>query len=257
MRRSWILLVPFLMGAKGQGCGGSYGSTDPAPIVEGTWAIQYDTTTEIDVRIGGAVYHKSLPKSGGVFSLTHEGKPIEFELDCARPEVVCPSEVWPTQVTVDQREEMYQHRMWVQIPMQSCSGRLVAPERTKCGANTINPECDPVCEGEITTSTHEAFGLINEAGSKFDLLLGGGIASNGVNCALLGISYAKAELVNSGSAAAPASWQSNAMHNGAVKTAYAGGCLWVGDPNMDGQLEALVLGATVEISTGFSGARVQ
>jgi hypothetical protein len=256
MKRTWLAFVlPFLMGAQGKGCGGAVSSTDPAPKVAGTWAIEYSTTTEVDVRIGGAVYHKSLPNSGGAFSITHQGKPISFELDCTRPEVVCPSEVWPTRVTIDQREAMYPHRMWVSIPTQSCSGPLVAPETSKCGSGTNNPDCDPVCDGEITTTTNEAFGVINDPGTKFDLLLGGGVASNGYNCALIGISYAKAELVNSGSAAAPASWQSNQMKNGAVKTAYAGGCLWLGDPDMDGQLEALVLGATVEISTGFTGTR--
>jgi hypothetical protein len=32
----------------------------------------------------------------------------------------------------------------------------------------------------------------------------------------------------------------------------SGGCLWAGDPNMDGQLEAFVVGASVRFSAGFS-----
>jgi len=36
---------------------------------------------------------------------------------------------------------------------------------------------------------------------------------------------------------------------------YAGGCLWAGDPDMDGELEAIVLGASVTFQTGFTGVR--
>ena len=42
---------------------------------------------------------------------------------------------------------------------------------------------------------------------------------------------------------------------GDVVTAFAGGCLWVGDPNMDGELEALVLGGTIKLATGFSATK--
>jgi hypothetical protein len=45
------------------------------------------------------------------------------------------------------------------------------------------------------------------------------------------------------------------MGDGTIKTAYAGGCLWVGDPNMDGKTAALVVGASVEISTGFTAVK--
>jgi len=44
--------------------------------------------------------------------------------------------------------------------------------------------------------------------------------------------------------------------NGLVTVGYGGGCLWAGDPNMDGELEALVVGASVTFTTGFSGARL-
>lgn len=247
--------LPMNMGAQG-GCGGSSPivSTTATPDIAGRWAITYEPTLEVDVRIGGAVQHKSLPAAGGTFSITQEGKPITFKIDCARPEVVCPSEVWPGEVAIEQREAMYPHRMWVKIPTQKCSGKEAPADPKKCGQGTPNPDCKPVCDGEVTTTTAEAFGVINEGGSAFDLLLGGGIASNGVNCVLLGLSTAKANLINIG-AARSAAWQAREMKDGVVKTGYAGGCLWAGDPNHDGQVEALVLGASVEISTKFSGKR--
>lgn len=244
--------LPFLIGADG-GCG-AFTSTTPAPDVTGKWAITYGNTLAVKVTIGGSVYSQNLSASGGNFSITHQGKPYSFNLDCARPEVVCPSEVWPTTVDIDQRDAMYKHRMWVKIPTQQCSGMTMAPQASQCGSGTPNPECKPVCSGAVTTTTADAFGLISETGDRFDLLLGGGFASNGVNCALLGISGASATLLSTGKGV---DWQGTQMTNGSVKTGFAGGCLWVGavDP-LTGKPEALVLGASLEISTPFTGKRL-
>jgi hypothetical protein len=241
------------MGAKG-GCGGAISSTDPAPDVAGQWNVAYASTMEVDVTIGGAVYHQSLSNQGGAFSVTHQGQPISFDIDCSRPDVICPSEVWPTSVAIDQRDPMYPHRMWVNIPTQSCSGQLVQPAASECGTGTLNPDCKPVCSGTVTTSSADAFGVIAEDGLSFNLLLGGGVATNGYNCALLGISWAQASLVNSG-AASTSNWESTAMSDGQIKTAYAGGCIWAGDPNQDGKTAALLVGATVEISTAFTAGK--
>jgi hypothetical protein len=245
--------LPFLLGAEGGGgCGGTFGSKEPAPNVSGSWNITYGTTMDVDVKVGGSTYHQSMTSSGGTFSFMHAGTAFSFNIDCARPEVVCPSEVWPAQVTIDQRDAMYQHRMWVKIPTQTCNGQTVAPNQSECGAGTTNPDCKPICTGTVTTSSADAFGLIREGGTGFDLLLGGGFASNGINCALLGLSVASAELetVKFGS-----SWTANAMGNGQVKTGYAGGCLWAGPVDTQGKPSATVIGATVEIKTSFTGRK--
>jgi hypothetical protein len=250
---SWLLLLPVTMGAKG-GCGGAISSTDPAPEVAGHWAVAYDDSMQIKVTIGGAIYSQSLPNSGGIFSITHQGQPISFNLDCSRPDVVCPSEVWPTMVSIDQHDPTYPHRMWVTIPTQSCSGQLVQPPASECGANTNNPDCKPVCNGNVTTASAEAFGVIAEDGSNFGLALGGSVVTNGYNCAMLGLSWAQADLVNQG-ASSTENWVSTSMSNGQIKTAYAGGCIWAGDPNQDGKTAALLVGATVEISNGFTAQK--
>jgi len=244
--------LPFLTGNTGGGCG-SFTSTSPAPDVTGPWAIQYGTNMTVKVTIGGSVYTQDLGPTGGAVSITHGGKLYAFSVDCNRPEVVCPSEVWPASVRIDQRDATYKHRMWVSIPVQKCNGQTVAPPASECGAGTPNPECKPVCNGTVTTSTADAFGLINEAGSKFDLFLGGGFATNGVNCALLGLSAASAQIVSTGKGT---DWQATAFQSGTVKTGFAGGCLWGGavDP-LTGKPEALVLGATLEMSTPFTGTR--
>ncbi|MCP4447764.1 MAG: hypothetical protein GY811_20865 [Myxococcales bacterium] len=44
---------------------------------------------------------------------------------------------------------------------------------------------------------------------------------------------------------------------GLVTVGYGGACPWVGDPDMDGDLETLLLGASVEFRTGFTGERAE
>lgn len=249
-----LVMTPWLTGARGN-CG-AVDSTDPAPRVAGVWGVTYDDTFDVQIVLGGAVYDATLPSSGGAVTIDHEGTPISFMLDCSRPEVVCPSEVWPAMVTIDQRDEEFQHRMWVAIPRQACMGTERRPLPSECGAETTNPDCLDICDGEVSTVTRDAFGLIAEGGASFDLLLGAGVATNGVNCALLGISSAHANLSNVGSAATE-DWESVAMEAGTIRTAYAGGCLWAGDPDMDEELEALVIAASVDIRTGFTAARAE
>lgn len=246
-------LFPLLTGAKGGGCGAANSRT-PAPDVSGDWDIAYDDTLGIEVTVGGAVYTAELGAEGGAFTIDHDGQPFTFDLDCAAPEVVCPSEAWPETVSIEQRLARAPHQMFVDLPTQSCSGTTHDPDPAECGQGTLNPDCEPVCDGDVVTTSREVWGVIDEPGESFDLLLGGGVATNGVNCLLLGISVASADLVNQG-ASGTSEWRAVAMENGEVTTAYSGGCLWAGDPNLDGQLEALVLGASVKFTTGFVGSR--
>ncbi len=245
-----LLGLPLLQGAQGDGC--AAGSTSAAPDVTGWWDIAYDDTIGVEVKIGGAVYDAQLPAGGGSFTITHQGTPITFNLDCARPEVLCPSEVWPTQVEVDQRDLQHQHQMVVTLPQQQCMGDLEEPATGTCGTGTDNPNCDPVCNGSIDVKSAQVFGVIGESGDSFRLYLGAGVVTNGINCAMIGASVADADLVTTKTSGA---WSADAMKNGLVTVGYAGACLWAGDPNHDGQVDAFVAGASVTFTTGFTGAR--
>lgn len=238
--------LPLLMGAQGDGC--AAGSTSPAPDVRGTWDVQYDNTIGIEVKIGGAVYNEELGAGGGSFTIDHDGKPYTFDLDCARPDIVCPSEAWPDRVVIEQRDVAKQHQMIVNLPQQTCDGALERPDIGTCGAGTSNPNCDLVCGGDITVKTAQAFGVIGETGETFRLYLGAGIVTNGINCAMLGYSVADADLVNEG--ASGADWESVAMEAGLVTIGYSGACLFAG--TMNGTDQALLVGAEVKFTTGFT-----
>jgi len=245
--------LPFLTAAKGDGCAAS--SRSPAPDVSGSWNVSYDDQIGVEVTIGGSVYTTELGPHGGAFTITHGGRPITFDLDCDRPDVLCPSEAWPTTVEVEQRDVRFEHRMYVTLPTQRCDGALVGPAPDACGAGTDNPDCDAVCDGTIAVSSEERFGVIGEDGDSFRLYLGAGVASNGVNCALFGWSVADADLDTVGGAD-DGDWEAVAMNNGLVTVGYAGGCLWAGDPDMDGETEALILGAGIRFTTGFTADRL-
>ncbi|HJL00676.1 MAG TPA: hypothetical protein RMH85_10755 [Polyangiaceae bacterium LLY-WYZ-15_(1-7)] len=243
-----LALAPMLGGA--DGCGAAF-SESPAPNMAGDWDVSYDDRLDVEIAIGGATYTEELGAGGGVVELTHEGQPLMFDLRCERPEVVCPSEVWPSEVGFRQDDERYPHRVWLQIPHQECMGALRDPAPSECGAGTQNPECEQVCDGAIETSYREAFGVIDEPGESWRVGLGAGFATNGINCVLLGASVAEGDLTTTGTAE-DGDWEATATR-GDVVTTYGGGCLWAGDPDMDGELEALVLGATVRFATGFAG----
>lgn len=243
---------PLLTGARGDGC--AAGSRSPAPDVTGTWAITYDDTLDVTIQIGGAVYEQQIGVQGGLITIDHEGQPLTFDLDCSRPEILCPSEAWPGQVTIEQRNTVYEHQMIVTLPTQRCTGALVEPAPDQCGPGTNNEACDSVCTGDVVVDEVERFGVIGESGDSFRLYLGAGIATNGLNCALLGASVADGYLGVEGEPGT-AEWRATTMDAGVVTVGYAGGCLWAGDPNLDGELEALLIGASVKFTTGFTGIR--
>lgn len=245
--------LPLLTGAQGDGC--AAGSKSPAPDVTGNWAIDYDDTLDIEINIGGSVYQETLGPNGGSFSIVHGGFQLDFDLDCSRPEIICPSEAWPEVVEIEQRNAEFEHQMIVTLPFQTCDGQLRAADPEECGEGTNNPECEDVCEGEIVVNEQERFGVIGEAGESFRLYLGAGIATNGFNCALLAFSLADADLVSTGGPES-GDWVAESMDAGLVTVGYAGGCLWAGDPDMDQELEALVIGASITFTTGFTGERL-
>ncbi len=245
--------LPLLGAAAGDGCG-ALNSRSPAPDIGGTWDITYDDTLDVEITIGGNVYQETVGSQGGSVTINHNGEPFTFDLDCARTDVICPSEAWPESVQLEQRNDNFPHRMWASLLKQDCDGELIAPDDRTCTDDSLNPDCEDVCEGRIGVKRTDRFGVINEAGSRFDLFLGAGVASNGFNCLLLGTSQARASLETSGDES-EGDWLVERMTGGKVITAYAGGCLWAGDPNGDGNADALVLGAKVKFTTGFSGER--
>lgn len=252
---SALAIVPLVaMGADGtrSGCGGIH---DPGiPDATGEWAIDYDDTLTVEITLGDAVYAEEIGLAGGAITIEHEGQPLTFDLDCARPEVLCPSEAWPSTVSLLQKPDGIDALVEVTLPFQRCEGAEVEPDPATCGPGTHNPDCDAICDGELVVEEAVTGGIITDEGTKLSVFLGAGVASNGVHCALLGLSAATATLNTIGSEERD-TLEATHMEDGVVAAGYAGGCLWAGDPDDDGSLEALVLAASVVFKTGFTGVR--
>lgn len=254
-------VAPFLGGAEG-GCGPAF-SRDPAPDMSGQWNVAYANDLSVRITIGAGAarrtYDRTLDAGGGTFDvpLTPDGNEmVTFDLNCSDPNVVCPSEVWPSQVSFRQDNEEFTHRVFLQVPRQECMGDLVAPAASECGAGTLNPNCEDVCTGDVTTVLREAFGTIRDDESGFDVLLGAGVASNGINCAMLSVSVAQGDLVTTG-AAETEDWLATDVTNGEVVTGYAGGCLWAQNAGTPAEpsVEAVVIGASIELRTSYTATR--
>ncbi len=259
-------LLPFALGFTN--CGGALFSDTPAPDMSGDWDITYDDIVSVEIELGGAAYTAELGVDGGSFTIEHEGEPLTFDLQCEREDVICPSEVWYPQVLLEQREAQYPNRVWMPVERQVCDGDELEPAPEECGEGTENPDCEAVCSGEIVTETVDSFGLISEAGDEFAMVLGAGVASNGVNCAMLGLSVAEGDLVTNqdvaeeatdgaGSELAEEPWTVQQVTGGVISVGYAGACLWADDVDGDEELEAVAIGAKLVFRTGFEADRAE
>jgi len=238
-----------LVGAEGGGCGAV--STSPAPDFTGTWDVTYADNYDVTINLGGAIYTEEIGLAGGVITIDHEGQPLMFDLDCSLEAIVCPSEVLPASVEMAHDNEDFPHQVYMTIPGTRCMTEPVDADPMECGEGTANPECAPICEGEVVVEDVRVFGVIDEPGEQLEALLGAGATSNGVNCALLSLSTLTADITSTGTAEGE-DWTATAV-DGQITTAYAGGCVWVAE-TVDMELEGIAVGATIEITTDFSAA---
>ena len=54
--------------------------------------------------------------------------------------MVCPSEVWPTEVDFRQDDPNYPHRVWMQVTKQECSGTMISPDPSECGEGVLGEQ---------------------------------------------------------------------------------------------------------------------
>lgn len=83
------------------GCSTASGSAS-SPDIKGDWDVTYDDTMRLELRVGGLVQRDELGEQGGQLSLRDAGAGLDIDIDCTRPDVVCPSEVWPRELTLAQ-----------------------------------------------------------------------------------------------------------------------------------------------------------
>jgi hypothetical protein len=67
------------------------------------WDVTYDDVMDVEIRNGEHVQHTRVPALGGRPALDDAGALANLEIDCARPELVCPGEIWPSELRLDNR----------------------------------------------------------------------------------------------------------------------------------------------------------
>lgn len=92
-----MILLAFLCAAGAVGCGkGLAGAL--TPDFSGVWDLTYDDSIDVELRIGDRTMRGTLGAQGGSLAFEEANESVDLEVDCARPELVCPAEVWPREL---------------------------------------------------------------------------------------------------------------------------------------------------------------
>ncbi|MCC7073701.1 MAG: hypothetical protein IT383_20490 [Deltaproteobacteria bacterium] len=230
----------------------------PASDVRGNYQLSFDDRITIKLDIAGAKQSSEGSESGTV-TFQINGNPVVLDLAafCAKEEVKCPSEVLWTEVAVDQPN-------------------IAAANPNTHVLNVIDNRVHAPPAGVAA----EVIGGLIGADDRFTLLVGGQTRGNG-DCGLLALSVAEGRFSHEGESvvdepAAPAFVDGGTAIDGGVLD--GGTALDAGfvsrltippgspvDGIKDGRLRVgflgvcafgpALLGATLELSTGFSGTR--
>ena len=258
-----ICLAPGRCGESTEG----FFSGNPAPDVSGDWSVNYDNEIFVEIDVGGQVYTGSVFGTGGTVDFTHEGENFVFDLDCEQPEVLCPTEIFPDTITLDQRRfENRPHQVHMTINETYCSGEMVDLDESagECGGNT-GISCDEqVCDGLMAERTSAKLGSISdpsaETGDTPDysiaISLGGvisGFATMHGVCLGLAASEAEAQLSYNGTYDPESNNMEGTQLDGEVVVVFAGTCLVGGTQAGNAVLAAA--GVKVTIYTPFNATK--
>ena len=73
-----------------------------SPDFAGVWDVTYDDSIEVEVRVSEQTLRASVGEQGGEVAFRDAGSALALEIDCTRPELVCPSEAWPRELALKQ-----------------------------------------------------------------------------------------------------------------------------------------------------------
>lgn len=227
---------------------------NPASDVRGNYALVWDNLLELTLKIGGAVYRATATSETSTVTFNGAsagGQPVRLDLNafCSQTEVLCPSETLWAKVAIDQPN------LAAQVP----------------NSHVINVVDDTLHELPAGQQAEVRSGLVNQR-DEFGLVLGAGARGGGQQgvggCALLALSTAGGRFSHQGETIeqpAPVedggialdgrvtvpvvSWPAGApvdgIKDGKLRLGFLGGCAF----------GPILVGATLEIVTGFSGTR--
>lgn len=244
-RSPWLLAVvalsPLMMAATcgGGGGRGGDGGTAEYPDVGGTWSLTFANDLTAEVNVGGSVYNPTIGSGATTVSVTHDGKPISYSVDCSKPLVVCPSELLPATVSINQ-SLTDPRNISLQVTESECRNGTVV---------------EGTCSGTLVQTTTTRNGTLSADGTSFTVVLGGGAAAT-TNCVLLTLSVAQGDFTTSGSAAS-GNLRADSIVNGKLTTAVGGGCVVVNKAGLDPAVETAALAASIKLTSSFTATHVR
>ncbi len=98
-----LLMGSLLLALNMTGLWGRSRALGVRPDVAGTWDAVFDDTIDVKAQVAGEDYQARTHASGGRVAFHDGASLVQLEVDCARPELVCPEELLPHVLTLDNR----------------------------------------------------------------------------------------------------------------------------------------------------------
>jgi hypothetical protein len=73
------------------------------PDLSATWDVMHDDVIDVELRLHGDVHRTRISRSGGRVVFHDAGAMLELDIDCSRPELVCPGELLARELRLDNR----------------------------------------------------------------------------------------------------------------------------------------------------------
>ncbi len=73
------------------------------PDLAGQWDLAYDDVIDVEITLDGATHRTRVRGEGGRIAMFDAGSTLELNIDCARPELVCPNETLERELVVSNR----------------------------------------------------------------------------------------------------------------------------------------------------------
>ena len=73
------------------------------PTMAGTWDTLFDDVVDVSAEVEGDEFEARTGTAGGRVAFHDAGALVELEVDCTRPELICPHELFPRELVLDNR----------------------------------------------------------------------------------------------------------------------------------------------------------
>jgi hypothetical protein len=154
---SSVLAIAFVVCLSGCGKGIAGGLT---PDFAGVWDVTYDDSVQVEFALGEQRISARVDELGGQVSVRDAGLALDLELDCTRPELVCPSEVWPRELSLKKppgkvdREGVQLVQPLVGAGFGRCTSKpgsqVTGEVMSIAGAHSIRPEAVALTAGRVS-----------------------------------------------------------------------------------------------------------